>query len=360
VYTTDALDSKSRVEVSSNPVHIGNIEVFYFKNFSNYLCYKYRLPLPLGMPLEIKDKIKKFDVIHLHGYPHSQNIIVHHYAQKHHVAYVLQAHGSLTPIATNSALRKVYELFWGRRILKDASRLLAGTAAEAQQYRGMGVSEDKIEIIPHGIDALTFEDLPKRGEFRAKYGLKDNQKVILYLGRIHWLKGLDLLLKAFADISNDFDDVKLVIAGPDHGFLPTLKKLVKELEIEGGFLFAGPLYGREKLEAYVDADVYVLPAIYESFSLTVLESCACGLPVVVTDRCGVADIIDGQAGLVVPYDRNQLGDAILRILSDDKIRQQFAEKGKLLVRERFAWEKLIEQIEKVYQSISSHEYRCCP
>jgi glycosyltransferase involved in cell wall biosynthesis len=192
--------------------------------------------------------------------------------------------------------------------------------------------------------------LPQKGEFRRKYGLDDNERVILYLGRIHKIKGLDLLARAFADLSKSLNDIKLVIVGPDGGYLPSLKKLVGELKIRNKVLFTGALYGQDKLEAYTDADIYVLPSFYETFPNTVLEACACGTPVVLTDRCGIADVINGRAGLVVSYDAGQLQQALLHILGDDELRRKFGEKGKLLVREKFNWEKIAEQVESVYLS----------
>ena len=200
-------------------------------------------------------------------------------------------------------------------------------------------------------DLSEFDNLPERGEFRTKYGLDANQKIILFLGRIHRIKGLDLLIKVFSDLAKFLDDVKLVIAGPDDGYLTSLKKLVADSEISEKVLFTGPLYGQEKLKAYVDADVYILPSFYETFPMTLLEAMACGTPVIVTDRCGIADVINGQAGLVVPYDKDQLRDALLHMLSDDQMRLRFGEKGKLLVREKFNWEKIAEQVEGVYRGV---------
>jgi len=222
---------------------------------------------------------------------------------------------------------------------------------EAEQYKGMGVSEDKIEIIPYGIDLSVFDNLPERGEFRRKYDLGSAQRIILYLGRIHQIKGLDLLAQAFTDLSKALSNIKLVIVGPDDGYLPALKKLITDLGINDKVLFTGPLYRQGKLEAYVDADVYVLPSIYEIFSITLLEAFACGTPVIATDRCGIADVINGQAGLVVPYDKEQLQQALLHMLDDHKMRLQFSERGKLLVREKFDWEKIAEQVERVYEDI---------
>jgi glycosyltransferase involved in cell wall biosynthesis len=146
-----------------------------------------------------------------------------------------------------------------------------------------------------------------------------------------------------------------MIVGPDEGYLPALKELVKELEMENNIHFIGPLYGKDKLEAYVDADVYVLPSVYETFHVAAIEASACGTPVILTEYCGAAGMIDGQAGLVVDFDTDQLSDAVLRMLSDEEMRQKLAERGKALVREKFNWTKIAEQVERIYSACISQE-----
>lgn len=309
-----------------------------------------------GMVVQVKKAIKNFNIVHMHNYYTFQNVIVHHYVKKHDIPYVLQAHGSVATYFERGSLKRIFDAIWGYAILKDASKLIAATPTEAERYKSMGVSEDKIEIVPNGINLAEFENLPQRGQFRRKYGLDDAQKVVLYLARIHKIKGPDLLAEAFAELSKDVGDAKLVIAGPDDGYLAALKELIRELKIEEEVMFTGPLYGRDKLGAYVDADVYVLPSVYETFPVSVLEACACGTPVIVTDRCGIADVIDGQVGLVVPYYKEQLQHALLYMLGDNKIRLQFGEKGKLLVHEKFNWQKITEQVENIYSNcmLSNH------
>jgi len=341
IYTSDY--KLSQDYISSIP----RVEVHSFKTWSSFA----NLYVTPGIINRSKEETKHFDIIHMHNYRTFQNMVVAHYARKYGIPYVLQAHGSATTFFQKGWLKKTFDKLWGYRILRDAAKIIAVTPIEAEQCKSMGVSEDKIEIVPNGIDLAEFEDLPQRGEFRRKYGLGAEQKIILYLARIHKIKGPDLLAKAFAGLSKKLDYAKLVIVGPDDGYLASLKKLIVELEIGDKVLFTGPLYGKEKLRAYVDADVYVLPSSYEIFGITVLEACACGTPVIVTDRCGIADVIDGQAGLVVSYDKDELSNAIRRVLSDDKIRLQFGEKGKLLVREKFNWEKITAQVESVYRDI---------
>lgn len=340
VYTSD-------FELDQNYINsLSGVRIYPFHSWLTLA----RFHLTPGVINTSKKELKNFDVIHLHNYRTFQNIVMHHYAKKYNIPYVLQAHGSLTTFFQKGMLKKIFDTMWGYQILKDASKVIALTPAEAEQYKRMGVSEDKIEIIPNGIDLSEFGNLPERGEFRRKYSLNDNQKIILFLGRIHQTKGLDLLAKAFAQLSNEVKDVKLVIVGPDDGYLPALKELIKELKIEGKVMFTGMLNGTDKLRAYVDADVFVNPRADEIFGLVFLEAFACGLAVICSKGCGLADTINGQAGLVVAYDKDQLSNAISHMLSDDKMRLQFGKKGKLLVREKFNWEKIAGQVEDVYMS----------
>ena len=353
VYTTDALDKNKRHNMRY--LEVEGVKVFYFRNVSNSLAWR-RYFLTPGMPFRLRREIKNFDIVHVHGFRDYLTIIIHHYSTKYDIPYILQAHGSVETYFQKGVLKRIFDKVWGYRILRDATKLIALTPTEAEQYKNMGISEDKIEIVPNGINLAEFENLPQRGQFRKKYGLGDAQKVVLYLARINKIKGPDLLAKAFAELSKDLGDAKLVIAGPDDGYLAALKELIRELKIEEKVLLTGPLYKNEKLQAYVDADVYVLPSSYEIFGITALEACACGTPVIVTDQCGIADLIDGQVGLVVPYYKEQLQHALLYMLGDNKIRLQFGEKGKLLVHEKFNWEKIAEQVENIYSSciLSNH------
>ncbi len=351
VYTTDVDAGHSRLRGVQDIRNLDGFNVKYFKNVSNLLAFKHRLFLPKGVVSAVKKEIGDFDIIHLHDFRGFQSIVIHHYAQKYGIPYILQAHGSLVTFYQKGILKRVFDAIWGHRILNDAAKLIAVTPMEAEQYKSMGISEDKIEIVPNGIDLSEFENLPPRGEFRKKWGINDNQKMILYLGRIHKVKGLDLLAEAFAGLSKELDNARLVVVGPDDGYLRALEELIQELKIEGKVVFTGPLYGTDKLGAYVDADVFVNLRADEIFGIVFLEACACGTPVICSTGCGLADIIDGQVGIAVPYDRDQLSSAILRMLNDDKMRREFSEKGKLLVRGRFSWEKIAEQIENVYEGI---------
>lgn len=347
VFTTDVYDKNNRIKYKNNPTIIDKIEVYRFKNISNRFAWK-RFHTPISLISASRKEIKNFDVVHIHGTRSILHIPIYYYIKKYNIPYILQAHGSVLPIFQKQRLKKIFDLFFGYKILKDVSKVIALTKTEAEQYKKIGVAENKIEIVPNGIDLSEYDNLPEKGEFRRKYKIEDKEKIILYLGRIHRIKGIDLLVKAFAGLIKELDDVRLIIAGPDDGFSSTLKRQIGDLKIGDKILFTGPLYERDKLKAYVDADVYVLPSVYEIFGITVLEACACGTPVIVTDRCGIADVVDGKVGYVVEYDKDQLRDALLKILSDGGLRIRFGEEGRKLARDEFGWDKIVKKIEELY------------
>ena len=240
----------------------------------------------------LKENIKNFNIIHMHNFRSYQNNAVYRYAKKNNIPYLLQARGSVLPFFEKQRLKKVYDLIWGYNILKNTSKVIALTKAEVEQYKKMGISEDKIVTIPNGLNLSLFDHLPEKGSFRDKYDITADTKIILYLGRLHKIKGIDLLIEAFSKVQKEVPLSKLVIVGPDEGCLQTLQKQVAALNVGRDILLTGPLYGKDKFAAYIDANVYVLSSIYEAFPNTVLEAWACGTPVIVTKGCCISDIVE--------------------------------------------------------------------
>ena len=351
VYTTDSLDRYHRVDLPKDrPTNLDGITVYYFKNLSNWLAGKHHIQLTPSIIEVARDKMKGFDIIHLHGYRTPQNIVIYYYARRYNIPYILHAQGTLPNITPKRTLKTIYDLFWGRRLLQNACKVIAMTSTEVEQYIDMGVTENNIVMTPTGIDLDEFADLPPRGIFRRKYNVEENDKLILYLGRIHQSKGIDLIIRAFTDLSKEVDKTKLAIIGPDDGYLSKVKKLIKSLEIKQYIvLLTGPIYGKSRLEAYVDADVFILPR-FTSFPKVFVEACACGLPIVATSAGDTLDWLDGRAGLTVPYDRREMQNALLRLLNNDRMRRDLGERGRSLVQEKFNWIKIVDHLEQVYWS----------
>jgi len=343
VYTTDTLNADSRIEEKEEV--IDGVRVKRFSNLSNFLAAKHHLFFPPSLIKALRDNLSEFEVIHVHEYWVLFNAVLLHYAQKYRIPYLVQAHGSLPLMLSKQSIKRIFNLIVGYNLLRSASKAIALTSVEAAQYENMGVNKDRIEVVPNGIDLSEYANLPPRGGFRQKYGLGPDEKLALYLGRVHQSKGIDLLVEAFA--SQELDEAKLAVVGPDDGYLSALQKLIVQVGIRNRVVFTGPLYGEDKLRAYVDADVFVTPSFY-GFPVTFLEACACGLPVVTTQARGELDWLNDQAGMVVPYDERSLSDAIFRVLSDKKMRQDLGQRGKSIVAERFTWQAVADKVERVY------------
>lgn len=294
----------------------------------------------------LDNNLEDFDVIHMHNFRSYQNSIVRKYAIKYNIPYILQARGSLLPFFQKQTLKKLYDFVWGNKILENATAVVALTKMEAKQYSYMGVVDNKIKIIPNPIDFHVVSENLEEGRFRLKYGINEDDKIILYLGRLNSIKGIDLLVESFSNLLNEKNNVKLIIVGPDDGFKNYLESLVKELQIENEVSFTGPLYGNDKFEAYLDADVYVLPSRYEIFGNTILEAAACGTPIIVTENCGISDFVE-EFGYVVPYEVKKLEKAIKRVLNNELSVKTCKEQQKLLEK-RFSLEKFLNSVERLY------------
>lgn len=288
-----------------------------------------------------------YDIVHLHNFRSYQNTLATRAASAKGLPVILQAHGSVLPFFEKRTLKRLYDLAWGDGVLANAQAAIALCGAEAEQYRAMGVPGERIEVIPNGIDLAQFSDLPPRGTFRSRYGIPDDTTVVLFLGRIHRIKGVDLLIDAYVQLVRENPGITLVIAGPDDDTVPSLQRQIRDSGTATEPLFTGPLYGREKLAAYVDADLYVLPSRYETFPYTVLEAWACGTPVVVTDGCLIADTV-GRAGRVAACSPAGLKNAIADLVDSPDLRRELGEAGRALVRAEFSSSSVLDRVEGLY------------
>lgn len=348
VYTTDGYNPEFQIEVNE-PVDVDGIRVYYFKNLFKNIIRKANLTFPYYLPFVLRKEIREFDIIHIHEHRTLSAAIVHYYAKKHGIPYVLQSHGSVLPFFQKNTLKKIFDWFFGNNLLNDAARLIALTETEANQYIQMGVDDSKIVTIPNGINTEEFRDLPFKGEFKKRYSINAEEKIILYLGRINKIKGIDLLIDAYSELVPELSDTRLVIVGPNGDYSVELKEQIMGLGIDEKVLFTGPLYERNKLEAYVDADVYVLPSRYETFPNTVIEAASYGTPVIITDRCGITDMVEGKLGLVVKFDKKQLSESIFNLLFNEKNSFKTGRQSRESIINECDWENIVQHVESLYK-----------
>ena len=352
VYTTDALDEHSRSTPAS--VVVDGVEIHRVRNLSNRLAWR-RAFFPLGFGSKLQESLRDADVVHLHEFRSFQNAVALPYMVRTGVPFVLTAQGGLPRIMGRNTLKVIYDRNFGVHILSNAARLRALNELEREQFIDLGVDPQRIEILPNGVDLDQYQSLPSFEGFRARFDIPEGVPIILFLARVNKIKGVDFLVSSFNLLRSAKPDTFLVIVGPDDGYLQEVKNQVQELGIENQVRFTGYLDGDDKLQAYQAASVYVLPSAYEMFAITLLESLACGTPIIATDRCGLAEFVrQNDLGSIVNYgDVEGLKNEIVRILGNPVDVESRADYGREYVLKHFGWDRIADNWLKVYQSCAS-------
>lgn len=351
VYATDTADISSNARIKERFELINGAKVFFFPNVTRQI---YGLFISPGIIHALRKNINEFDIVHLHEYRTFQNLAFY-YSRRKDTPYVLSVHGQLDYKQESwdtALLRRLFNYVFGRNLLKDASKLFALTRLEASQFLQRGIEDDKIVVIPNAIDPEDFSNPPPKGYFRNLFGLTD-EEIILYLGRISKLKGLDILIKAFSLLKRR-SNVKLVLAGPDDGLLEPLQKIVASLKLRDKVLFTGALTRKLVVGALNDASVTVYPSLQEGFGIVPLESGIMGKPVIVSDYPSMEFVKKGQFGLVVEYGNIiQLKEALETILEDPELAKKLGQNGKSYVLENFSWNVVGRKVEDIYNQVAA-------
>tara|TARA_B100001769_G_scaffold46547_2_gene33096 strand:- start:149 stop:1291 length:1143 start_codon:yes stop_codon:yes gene_type:complete len=263
---------------------------------------------------------KDIDVVHMHVFRTFQNVILYFFCKIYSIPYVMDAHGAVPYHENKRFLKKIFDFVIGKRILRDAKVLVAETDVGRQEYIEIMPELDKNEIIilSPPFDTDEFIDLPQRGEFRKKFNLGSERKIVMFLGRIHYIKGNDFLIKGFAEALKKRDDLFLVLVGPDDGHMKECKDLVNNLGINNQVLFTGFLGGEHKNSALVDAEIVVQLSRFEQGAWAPLEGVLCKTPIIVTADTGTGeDVKRLNAGYLVDFDNDEmLAQTIIDILND--------------------------------------------
>lgn len=323
-----------------------NVETIYLSTLGRYRA----VTINPGVIRFSRVSLSDFDVVHVFGMYDLLGPIVSHFCRRHVVPYVIEPMGMYRPIVRNLQLKRLYHRVLGNQMIGGARFIVATSQQERRELLDSEVDETRIVVRRNGVDPPDL--LPNRGEFRKRWKIAHETKIILFLGRLVSKKSPDLLLRAFAGLrlrSREHENSVLVLAGPDEGdgFASELKAFAGKLRIGESVLFVGPLYDEQKWQAYRDADVFVLPSQNENFGNTAAESAVCGTPVIVTDQCGIASYV-GTAGLVIRHDAGELERALAGILGDADFHAA-CQRGCVQMADALSWQEPLEQTEKLYQ-----------
>jgi len=312
-----------------------------------YSSHRVRWLLDHNLRNRFRETIRAAQGVHIHGVwePHCNVAAAAARACKR--PYIISAHGMLDlwALRQKRVKKALYAALIEARNLQRAACLRALTIDEVQDYRRVGLT-NPVAVVPTGVEAPpgTTGDL-----FWESYPHLAGRRIVLFLGRIHKKKGLELLLEAWRCLPQASDDTHVVIAGPDDGHLGALKEMVETLGLQQSVTFAGMLNGEQKWSALRAASVFVLPSFSEGFSVAVLEALAMGLPVIVTDQCHFPEIAQHNCGWTIEADAGQVEQSLrefLQLPPEEAVRM--GERGRNLIEQRFCWPVVGKQMADVY------------
>ncbi len=288
------------------------------------------------------------DGLHIHGLWEQSTAEAASTARALGVPYVLSAHGMLEPWAlSQKRLKKlVYAAMVERRNVKGAACLHALTHAEAEQYRSFG-ARGPIAVIPN---AVSMPPAVQMELFTGRFPQLAHRRIVLFLGRLHTKKGLDMLIDSWSLVSAHWPEAVLVLAGPDAD--GTGKRLESEVSRRGlseSVVFTGMLDADLKWSALAAAEGFILPSFSEGLSVGVLEAMGMGLPVIVTEGCNMPEVQSKQAGWVVKPQQGPVTSALRELLENSAVRNhEIGLRGAKLIRADYSWPTIGAQMADLY------------
>lgn len=276
----------------------------------------------------ISPLIAAAEIVHIHALWEEIQHQAARLARRFGKPYLFTPHGMLDPWSlTRSKLKKrLYLAIRLRRELSRASVIHFADEVERDLAAGLNLPTPAL-VEKHVVDLSDFQSLPPKGEFRRRFPQLGDRPIVLFLSRLHPKKGLDLLILAFARLKSR--GAFLVLAGPvSDQYRAQLTELARTHGVLDRTVFTGMLYGRDRVAAMVDADMFVLPSHQENFGIVVIEALAAGAPVIISDQVNIHRQISAAAvGQVIPVNVDAIADAMDRYLLDESLRAQTAARG---------------------------------
>lgn len=348
IFTTDK-DGPGRLDVPlDRPVERDGVTIRYFPvGFPRF----WATSIPLARALA--EAIPRHDVVHLHSLYMFHDKVVGRECGRTGVPYLLRPHGTLDPYlhARRRWRKTLLEVWFQNRVTRGASAMHFTTEDEMRLAAPFSFGVRGI-VVPNGLDIEDYDALPPRGTFRGRHPALGTRPIVLFLGRLNFKKGLDILTRAFADVVRAHPQAHLVIAGPDDGMEAATRAWIADYGYADRVIFTGMLAGTEKLAVLRDADLFVLPSYSENFGIAVVEAMACGLPVVVSDKVNLWHEVAGAgAGWVTPAAAAPFAAAIAEALANPGEAHARGACGRALAERRFRWPEIARALEEAYASV---------
>jgi glycosyltransferase involved in cell wall biosynthesis len=330
VFTTN-VDGPHELSVPvAQPVPLDGVEVWYFP-----VGAPRRLGRSPAMARALRRSVGSFDLVHLHSVFLWPTLAAARACARAEVPYVLSPRGMLVPdlIARRGRLRKTLWLaLFERKTVRDAAAIIVSSELEGRELAALALDEPPLEVIPNG---LSPEEPGSAGDVGTVAGMVERQPLVLYLGRLSWKKGVDVVIAAIALLPG----AQLAIAGnDDEGLRTQLERLARDLGVSQRVVFLGEVRGRAKAMLLAASRMVVLPSMGENFGMAALEAMAAGLPVVLTPSVGLAATIrEAGAGTVCDRTPEAVAAALGELIARPDLARAMGERGRDVATARFSW-----------------------
>jgi glycosyltransferase involved in cell wall biosynthesis len=306
----------------------------------------------IGLTSWLLRHMAQFDLVHIHSlftYPATAAAAI---AQRRSIPYIVRPLGVLNRWGLQSGrawAKRVSLRLIESRILRRAAAVQFGSVAERLETEEV-CPLGRAVVIPNPVD---LDQPATRGLFRARHAALRDRQIVLFLGRLSPVKGIELLLDAFEIVQRANPRAVLVVAGSGNdGYVRDLRARADKLGISSDVVWTGFLDRTAKAAALADADVFVAPSRSESFGLAAVEALAAGVPAVLTVGVGIADEVAGSgAGLAVPQEAWAIACAIERILRDGALAFALSRGARALAASRYEPGAAAAQVLNLYTEI---------
>jgi glycosyltransferase involved in cell wall biosynthesis len=302
----------------------------------------------------IKERASDFDLIHIHSLWNFTVTLAAMAARKAKIRYVITPRGMLSEACLRQrrySLKHAYAWTFDRRTVEGAARLHFLNRYELRASQSGWFRNPQHFLARNGVD-LNLKSV-RPGSFRARFPELEGRPIMLFLGRLHPMKGLDLQLQALQRLIPKYPGLIWLLIGPDDGEWPRLNSLINKTGLGAHVKWIGPVMGDERFSALADADVVLQTSFYECQSMTVNEAVAVGVPLVVTDSINYGEVQSAGAGYVVRRDAAEIAIAIDVILRTSELGQEMRKAGRRFAAAELSWTRIARTVNRAYMDLLS-------
>jgi glycosyltransferase involved in cell wall biosynthesis len=316
--------------------------------------YKHYRGFSLSIGVGIYKALRRVDLIHNHGLWEATNWFSGFLSILFKKPFVVSPRGSLEPLRLKHSKwrKKIVTALLDQWCLKYASCIHACSITEYESIRAYGL-RNPIAIIPNAVSfkiSKEHKDLYRR-QFFSKYSDLKGKKILLFMSRISWEKGIPLLAEVISCQGDEFKNWHLVIAGSgDTDYVRSMKNKFQNEGIVSNVSWVGIVQGEQKNELLSAANLFILPSHSENFGISIAEALSVGIPVITTNGTPWKEINDFKCGWWVECSKNALAIALNEaIKSSDERLQILGENGINLIKSKYSWENISHSMNDVYQ-----------